>query len=263
MLATAQRNEARFAAALLDSRQGCPAGLRTWNGSDPAARLAVYRNNVVSSLIDALADTFPVVVQLVGEAFFRAMAAPFVRETPPRSRILAHYGEAFPAFIERFEPARSVPYLADVARLEHACVRAFHAADAEPLTAAAVQLALASAERIGELRLRCHPSLAVLRSPFAVVSLWAAHQGGGDPSGVDPDQAEAALVLRQGLDVVVLRLPPGGYEFVAAIGQGEGLGAAAAGASAAAAGFDLQGCLGLLLGHAALTSMQFPQGSPT
>ena len=62
MLATAQRNEARFAAALLDSRQGCPAGLRTWNGSDPAARLAVYRNNVVSSLIDALADTFPVAI---------------------------------------------------------------------------------------------------------------------------------------------------------------------------------------------------------
>lgn len=88
------------------------------NGSDPTARLAVYRNNVVGSLIDALADAFPVAQQLVGVAFFRAMAGVFARQAPPRSRILAHYGEGFAEFIEGFEPARSVPYLADVARLE-------------------------------------------------------------------------------------------------------------------------------------------------
>jgi hypothetical protein len=35
-----------FANALRDRLAPCPAGLTTWNGSDPAARLAVYRNNV-------------------------------------------------------------------------------------------------------------------------------------------------------------------------------------------------------------------------
>ena len=263
MISSARSSQAEFAAALLDAGRACPAGLRTWNGSNPAARLAVYRNNVVGSLIDALADTIPVVAQLVGDEFFRAMAALFVREAPPRSRILAHYGTEFPAFIERFEPARAVPYLADVARLELACVRAFHAADAEPLADAAVQRALASAERIGELRLTCHPSVAVLRSPYAMVSLWAAHQADGDPAGVDPDRAEAALVLRQDLDVVVLRLPAGGFEFVAAIEHGAGLGAAAARASAAAAGFDLQACLALLMGRGALTSIDLPRRDPT
>lgn len=47
-----------FAQALLNPAQSCPPGLTTWNGSDPARRFAVYRNNVIVSLVDALADTF-------------------------------------------------------------------------------------------------------------------------------------------------------------------------------------------------------------
>ena len=52
-------NQAAFAQALLDPDLPCPSGLCTWNGSDPARRFAVYRNNVVVSLIDALADIVP------------------------------------------------------------------------------------------------------------------------------------------------------------------------------------------------------------
>ena len=259
MTAAAALHQSSFAAALLDPAMPCPAGLVAWNGSDPAARLAVYRNNVVSSLIDALAETFPVVHELVGEEFFRAMAALFVRQAPPRSRILAHYGEALPAFIARFEPARSLPYLADVAALELARVQAFHAADAAPVAAEEVRLALASGERMAELQITCHPSLRIVRSDCAVVSLWAAHQGEGDLSAVDPGVAESALVVRQSLDVLVLRLPPGVVDFVSALQQGRALGAAADAALAAAAEFDLSAALALLLAHGALTSMQIPR----
>nr|BFE90967.1 hypothetical protein GCM10020185_15030 [Pseudomonas brassicacearum subsp. brassicacearum] len=59
-----------FAAALLDPRKACPPGLVSANGADPQSRFAVYRNNVLSSLINALADNYPVVTQLVGEEFF-------------------------------------------------------------------------------------------------------------------------------------------------------------------------------------------------
>lgn len=84
--------QAALAAALLDPRVSCPGGLRAWNGSDPDRRFAVHRNNVVSSLIEAMAETFPVVRALVGPEFFHAMAGVFVRQHPPRSRVLAHYG---------------------------------------------------------------------------------------------------------------------------------------------------------------------------
>ena len=246
-------------AALLDPRLPCPAGIVAWNGSDPAVRLAVHRNNVVSSLVDALAETFPVVQELVGDVFFRAMAAVFVRTSPPRSRVLAHYGEDFAAFIEGFEPARSVPYLADMARLEMARVHAYHAADAEPVSAEAVAMATACGDRIGELRLVCHPSVSVLACAHAVVSLWAAHQGDGELGAIDPDAGESALVVRKHLDVLVLKLPPGAVEFVRAMQQDLGLGTAVAVATNAAPEFDLSSTLGLLMGQGALTSIHLPR----
>ncbi|MEO8121927.1 MAG: DNA-binding domain-containing protein, partial [Rhodoferax sp.] len=70
-------SQTAFANALLNAELPCPSGLKTWNGSDPGTRFAVYRNNVMVSLIDALADTYPVVQELVGEEFFRAMARVF------------------------------------------------------------------------------------------------------------------------------------------------------------------------------------------
>jgi len=245
-------------AALLDPGLPCPPGLVAWNGSDPTPRLAVYRNNVVSSLIDALAQTFPVVQELVGVPFFRAMAAVFIRQAPPRSPVLARYGEALPTFIEQFEPARSVPYLADVARLEMARVQAYHAADAVPVAAAVVSAALAGGDRIGELHIACHPSVAIVGSAFAVASLWSAHQGEGDVGDVDPDVAEAALVLRDGLDVLVMRVSPGAAEFVAAILQGRNLDDATGAAMNAESAFDLPATLALLKGHGAVTSIRFP-----
>ena len=255
-------SQAEFAAALLCPELPCPAGLTAWNGSDPAARLAVHRNNVVSSLIDALADTFPVVQELVGTEFFRAMASVFVRRSPPRSRVLALYGEAFPSFVERFQPAQAVPYLADVARLEMARVRAYHAADAPAAPAGSLQSALASGERIGELRLAPHPSMSVLVSRYAIVSLWAAHQGEGDLGAIEPDVGEAALVVRAGLEVRVLRLSQGAAAFVAAIQDGQPLGGAAAIAMHAEAEFDLSGVVSLLLGHGALSSIHLPENPP-
>lgn len=252
-------NQATFAAALLDPALPCPAGLRAWNGSDPTARLAVYRNNVLSSLIDALADTFPVVQQLVGEDFFRAMAGIYARQAPPRSPLLTHYGAAFPVFVAQFPPAQALPYLADVAQLEAMRVRAYHAADAPAVSAEALSLALSNAARMGELRLDLHPSLCTLASDHAVVSLWAAHQADGEIEPVAIDAPESAIVLRASLEVLVLPAPDGSVDFLQALLQGRGLGDAAASAVAAAPHFDLTATLSLLLTHGALISLHLPQ----
>jgi hypothetical protein len=259
MMDTNLGEQALFAQVLLDPDAPCPSGMRAWNDSDPIARLAIHRNSVVSSLIDALADTFPVAQELVGSEFFRAMASIFARQSPPSTRVLAHYGGAFPAFIESFAPAQSVPYLADIARLEMARVRAYHSGDTKPMPRDVVGLALASGERMGELRLVCHPSVSVVTSKFAIYSLWAAHQGEGHLGSVDPDSPESALVVRQGLDVLVVRLQPGAAQFIAAIQSGIALGEAAAIAIGRAETFDLTQILGLLMAHGALTSIHLPQ----
>ena len=265
--------EAGFAAALLAPALPCPTGLRTWNGSDPTQRLAVHRNNVMCSLIDALATSFPVTQELVGSEFFRAMAAEFVRRQPPQGRVLARYGDRLPDFIADFEPARSVPYLADLARLEFARIQAYHAADAETLSPAAARAAVSevadvgplvgrSAGRwVGGLQLICHPSVVTLASRFAVVSIWAAHQGQGDLAELDPLLPESALVLREGLEVLVLSLPPGAERFVAALQQGRTLAEAVSHALAEAADFDLQSMLTLLVRHGALCALQLPRST--
>lgn len=246
---------AAFAAALLDPGMVPPRGLRAWNGSDVARRFAVHRNNVVGSLVQALAEGFPVVQALVGPEFFGALAAEFVRRQPPRSPVMADYGAELPEFIERFAPARSLPYLADVARLERARLEACHAADAALLCAADVAGALADPERIGELRLRLHPAARLVVSPHPIVSLWAAHQGEGALADVDLRQAEAALVLRPLFDVLVVRCDPGTARFVACLQEGATLGPAAAQA-AGCAGFDLAATLSLLLAHGALAGRE-------
>jgi len=244
-----------FAAALLDPDRPPPDGLTAWNGSDPARRFAVYRNNGIVSLVDALADAFPVTQELVGEEFFRAMARVFAFAHPPSARLMAFYGNGFPDFIAAFPPAAAVSYLADVARLEYLRVLAYHAADAEPVSMVEMTAALADADALPLLRLTLHPSLHVLSSDFAVASLWGAHQGVLALSEVVPDAPETALVLRNGLDVEVLRIAPADGVFIAALRDGAGLGAAAEAGGATDPAFDAVMALGLLLQKGAVTSL--------
>lgn len=249
-----------FVTALLDPDAPCPDGLTAWNGSDPARRFAVYRNNVICSLIDALADAFPVTQALVGEGFFRAMANVFVRQAPPRSVRLADYGERLAEFIEGFAPARSVPYLADMARLERLRVQAFHAADADPVSPEQVAQVLADPDRLPGLRVTPHPSLGILRSRYAVVSLWAAHQGLGELMRVNPAVPESALVVRTGLEVQIIALPPGGEVLASSLMGGLTLGEAAALAASSSTDFDLATQFALLLRFGALSSLNRPAG---
>ena len=234
-----------FADSLLAAEPVAPSGLRAWNGSDPAQRFMVYRNNVRASLASALGDAFPVLRALLGEAFFRALAVEYVQACPPRSPVLAEYGESFGDFLSGFAPLADLPYLADVARLELLRVQAYHAADASALAAEDFQQWLARPEQLPGLRLRLHPSLRLLRSPFAVLSLWQAHQL-ADPSArdaalaaLDLGRAEDIVVWRPQNEVRVDRLPAGGLECLRALIAGQTLGEALQ-AAAAVPGFELQ-----------------------
>ncbi|TVR82099.1 MAG: DUF2063 domain-containing protein [Rhodospirillales bacterium] len=218
--------EAAMAAALLDPAEPGPAD----------ARFAVHRNNVLVGLVDALGETFPAVRALVGEEFFRAAGAAFVRAHPPESPVLILWGGAFPDWIAAFPPAAGVPYLGDVARLEWAWTEAYNAAEATPLAAPA--LAAVPGERLPDMRLVLHPAVRLVASRFPVASLWA--DVTGRETGLRPElaQAETALVSRP-YDVVSVRaIPTASAAFLSALAGGHTLGAAAA-AGTAEPGFDL------------------------
>jgi hypothetical protein len=256
--------QAAFVQALVDQHQSVPPGIVTWNRSDPARRLAVYRNNVMVSLVDALAQTFPVTQTLVGEDFFRALCQVFIRQNPPRVRVLSSYGDELPGFIRQFTPAASLPYLADVARLEMHRLQALHAADAPAMATHDIAAIVQDPERMPLARWQLAPSLRVFRSPHAAASLWAAHQdGSGLPIGdVDLQQAETALVFRRALDVIVLQPPPGLADLVDSLAQGLPLDTACERAFDAAPDFDLPVSLASLIRHELLTGADFPTDHP-
>ena len=112
--------QAEFAAALRDPAVAPPPDVVGPDGGPAPRRFAVYRNNVLGALGTAMAGAFPAVRRMVGEDFFRVMARTYVLEIPPTSPVLLDYGKTFPEFIAGFEPAASLPYLPDVARLERA-----------------------------------------------------------------------------------------------------------------------------------------------
>ncbi|MDE2115733.1 MAG: putative DNA-binding domain-containing protein, partial [Hyphomicrobiales bacterium] len=183
-----------FADAILNPALAAPAGLLGPDGVASAHRFGVYRNNVVMGLIHLLEDKFPAVLRLVGTPFFQAMAQAFVLSCPPQSPILLQYGGQFPDFIARFTPARELPYLADVARIEQAYLEAYHAEDADALDPSAF-LAIAPQD-FDRLHLQLHPSVQVLSCTGPALRIWQMNVGDEPLQPVDLGEAQCVLVSR-------------------------------------------------------------------
>ena len=198
---------ARFVPPLLDPEQQTPALVSGPNGKAAVKRFNVYRNNVTVSLIEALAATFPATERITGETFFRAMARFHVRETPPTSPLLFEYGRDFPDFIARYEYAQSMPWLADVARIERAWLDVYHAADAPALTPDA--LAAVPPNRLGDAVFMAHPAVRIVRSDFPAVTIFAVNRATGPVSRIETSASESALITRPELEVAVRNLTPG------------------------------------------------------
>src|SRR3990167_8260186 len=127
-------------------------------GFDAALRGGALPTGLIARDMTEGERRFPVIRRLVGEAFFTPLARLYAETDRPRTPVLAEWGAGFAGFLEGFPPLAAYPYLADVARIEFARGRAFHAADAPPV--APEILAVADPERI---RLMLHPSVILLR----------------------------------------------------------------------------------------------------
>lgn len=240
-----------FNAALLDPTRAVPEGLVNPDGVPATKRFDVYRNNVAVGLSDALETAFPVIRALVGDAFFRAMAGVYLRKHPPHSPLMMFYGEDMPGFLEAFEPAQTLPYLPDMARLELAIRRAYHAADATPIDPA--ELARIPEAMLGAVVFGFAPSSQVIASVHPLHDIWAANAIGAPPPRLD---AQAALVTRPEFDPIVDPLSPGAAAVLNALLDGETLGRAVA---QGGPGFDLGPLLSLLLTRRAITKLTFEE----
>jgi len=189
-----------------------------------AAAISVYRNNVRASLSKALGEKFPAVAQLVGEEFFKFAANEYFNAAPPASPLIADYGDTFPAFLQSFEPARSVPYLADIARLEIIWLTAYRAADAEPLDADAIMAA--GGGDPSRLVFTLHPSLRLFMSQYPIGSIWRRHKEEAAPEKIIPGAGECVMIVRPEREVQLTVIGPGIYAALRKLQAGETVAAA-------------------------------------
>jgi hypothetical protein len=232
----------QFAAGVFEESDAVLARLR--DGVFPAARhLQIYRNNIFTRFTDALGESYPVVQRLVGEGFFRFLSEAYLRRHPSRTGNLFDYGSALPEFLAAFEPARSLPYLPDVARLEWAWHESYHAADAAPLNPET--LGAVSPEFYAHIVFHLHPSARLLRSAFPCLRIWQVNQPDfdGEPAVNLDAGAEQLLVIRHGLEVAIRALGAGEYAMLRAFADGKTFGEAADEAVAVEPGFDLGAAL--------------------
>ena len=228
-----------FAAAALGGDASGLLALLEPDGLDPARRLDVHRTNVMLSLTDALAATFPAVCRLVHMRFFAYAAAEFVRRHPPRQPLLALYGGEFPDFLAEFPPCGELAYLADVARLEWRINLVSQAREAPPLPPAA--LGAFAPDELGRLTFRLQPTRAFLSSPWPVDRIWDANRSDISPGrAIDLDDGTVWLELvRRGAEFAVRRLDGAAFAFRAALHAGETLERASEAAIACDGSFDL------------------------
>ena len=239
-LAVLQRD---FLAALVDPRATRDAGME------------VYRRNAAANWQGALAAAHPVVLRLVGAAFFGEAAARYAAEAPSASGDLNEFGAGFAAFLARYPHAAALAYLGDVARLEWALHESERAADAAPLDYAA--LARAAAADPGAVRLRLHPAVRLVASPHPILAIWEANQAGRDGTPAQTQGATRVLVRRAAGAAVPCALDAREWTFLTALAAGDTLDDACA-----RLGEDADGFLGPALVRFARDGVLCDLGAP-
>jgi hypothetical protein len=240
-----------FTAAILDPNAPVPPGMVDPQGRPAGKRFNVYRNNLAASLTDALETGFPVLLKLLGEKSFKTLALIISRAHPPTSRALSQYGDAMPAFLEGFQPLVAYPYLADIARLELAIRRSYHAADADPLNAAGMD-----PETLMELTPVLAPAAQIVASPYPIHGIWRRNTQTDAPK--PQPTAETVMITRPEFDPVPHLLPAGGAAFAGALDGRTTIALALERSIEAEPGIDLAPLLTLFLTSGALTLQKGP-----
>jgi len=212
-------HQGTFARALLHADQPAPSELCTPVRASAQRRFNVYRNNVIVGLISTLKDAYPVVARLVGDAFFDALAHAYILQHPPKSPLMFDYGAHWADFIADFAPARPVPYLPDIARLERAWGEAYHAGEATSLSLQT--LANLDPAHIPQLKLALHSSLRLVRATFSVLEIWRRHVDNAPLDALELVlEPQDILIVRPASEVEVRSLPIGYHEFLSAVSMG-------------------------------------------
>jgi len=167
---------------------------------------------------------------------------------------LLEYGEDFPAFLQRFEPARELPYLSGVAQLDRLWLELFSAVEQPVLALAA--LATKTPEQLARKTLV--PRAALRWRWFAelpVFSIWSCTREGREVPAAMLWQGEGALLSRNAGRIGWQPLERAGCVFLDACAAGRSLEQASELALAVQPELDFNDLLGRLLSAGAFAAL--------
>lgn len=221
------------------------------NGLTPEQRLQIYRNNIINNCTQALRAVYPTVERLVGADFFNAAAREYVRQYPSTFCDLQQYGDKLAEFLATFPPAKTVPYLAEVAQFEWGYHLALHAAAHSPLDL--IALGQIAPDDYHQVKFSLHPATRLFAMQFPVSYIWQLCQAEEDPNDqiTLPEHGEKILMLRPKFEVEWRFLSEGEYALLSAFTQQKEMGQACAEALEVEPNFDvgqfLQFCIANLI----------------
>jgi hypothetical protein len=240
-------NQNAFTRALLRPDLPTLTDIITPEHDSATRRFAVYRNNVIASLSDALETAFPAIRALLGDTNFRNIAGVYCRAHPPTSPIMQQFGADFGVFLGGFDPVKRFPYLPDIAKIEIALRQAYHAADNSE--DAAVTLSTYTPEQIAHARFAFAPAFQLIDSAYPIYDIWnKAH----DPNYEITHQGQSIVILRPEFDPFLHLLSHAEHLFLRLMMDQSNLSDAAERASQQDPDFDLSQILQTLLTHNAL-----------
>lgn len=189
--------------------------------SSPGGRAGIYHHNRRANFRKALALTYPVTARIVGEEFFDRLSVDYLGQHPSRCGDLHHIGNHFTDFLATgfAAPGSAFAYLADLAKLEWAWAEALVCADAAPVGIDA--LAAFEPAAWPQLRFRLHPSVALIDSPWPILTIFDEHRR-EQPAIIRLDAGgECVVVLRRGESVEAHRLTPPEHRLWVALASGQ------------------------------------------
>lgn len=193
------------------------------NKADHVSRLAIHQGNYRMTVTKAMQGLYKAVFRLVGEEYFAALLAAFIKEYPPSSSSLTLYGQDFSVFLKAFAPVqKDMPWLSPVARLDWAWFAAYGAANTKALHAQ--ELLHVAPESLPARAPGLHASVTLLRFSVPAYSIWRTNIEDEDVQAIPLEKGqEWALVWRKDMQMKHAGLTQAQYIFLDSIGGGQSL----------------------------------------
>jgi len=204
----------------------------------PVDNMSIYRHHVTANLVNTLLSIYPLIVQLVGEDFFRRIAHEYIEHYPSRSANLHDYGQYLSDFLAAFAPVNQLPYLPEVATFEWICHTLQFAADPIPFDLKTLQMI--SPDNYEQLHFILHPASHVIQFHYPILRIIALCKGEIDEN-IDMNEGSVnLLIIRRDLEMMLVPLMLADYSFLVAIQNGSSLANALENAIAIDENFNLE-----------------------